>query len=696
MRIKSAYSSVLVLAVGVAVSFAIAVRAQTPSPAEAGITFPILELGNCGSKDECRDYCNQPENISACVKFAEEHGLMNEKEAARAEKFSRRLSQGTGPGGCRTPQECKSFCSNIQNLETCVRFAEEQGVDDRQVQEGRKILAYIQAGGQLPGGCTSKESCEKYCGDFSHAEECFRFAERAGIVQVREEVPGEAKGRFEGGIPPGQFQKFLELVKRNETPGGCKSKDECENYCRSADHFEECVAFGEKVGFIEPEEAQKIRQTGGFGPGGCNSPDSCRNYCNDPSHREECFRFAEEHGFINKEEIERAKEGLIHLRAGLEGAPPEVTACIKSVVGPNIIEDIQSGKLTPGSDIGERVRQCWEKFGQTSDSRRLFSDTPPEVTACLKEKLGDLFEKARSGEMQPTPEMADALRVCFSQVQFRQGKIPGGAGGFAPDEQVEVMPDKFYEFLRSAPPQIVSCLREELGDNYERLKAGEIRAGTEVKEEIEKCFKEFRPQLRRPLSPKMCEPIVCPDGSKHPTCTPDGNQIYYFRYPCDVVTPPVRDGAMCPAMPTVSECPPGQEKVVVFKSEECGVYYGCKEKDIVVPPRPDGVTCIQVITPAQNPETGECRKFPTPCDVPPGWKHGCENVPPQGGIQAVDPTQLLRTFVAPLAPQTVAPETSAFICRSLEECAKYCTDPASPYLKTAECERWRSGSNISQ
>lgn len=29
--------------------------------------------------------------------------------------------------------------------------------------------------------------------------------------------------------------------------------------------------------------------------------------------------------------------------------------------------------------------------------------------------------------------------------------------------------------------------------------------------------------------------------------------------------------------------------------------------------------CVQVITPARNPQTGECREFPTPCDVPQGW-----------------------------------------------------------------------------
>jgi len=30
--------------------------------------------------------------------------------------------------------------------------------------------------------------------------------------------------------------------------------------------------------------------------------------------------------------------------------------------------------------------------------------------------------------------------------------------------------------------------------------------------------------------------------------------------------------------------------------------------------------CIQVITPAKNPETGEVRDFPTPCDVPQNWE----------------------------------------------------------------------------
>ena len=34
---------------------------------------------------------------------------------------------------------------------------------------------------------------------------------------------------------------------------------------------------------------------------------------------------------------------------------------------------------------------------------------------------------------------------------------------------------------------------------------------------------------------------------------------------------------------------------------------------------PSGI-CIQVVTYARNPITGECRSFPTPCDVPDGWE----------------------------------------------------------------------------
>lgn len=40
-----------------------------------------------------------------------------------------------------------------------------------------------------------------------------------------------------------------------------------------------------------------------------------------------------------------------------------------------------------------------------------------------------------------------------------------------------------------------------------------------------------------------------------------------------------------------------------------------------------GGVCIQVLTPARNSQTGECKDFPTPCDVPTGWEKvdGCSS-----------------------------------------------------------------------
>ncbi|MDP2709375.1 MAG: hypothetical protein Q8O93_05045 [bacterium] len=36
-------------------------------------------------------------------------------------------------------------------------------------------------------------------------------------------------------------------------------------------------------------------------------------------------------------------------------------------------------------------------------------------------------------------------------------------------------------------------------------------------------------------------------------------------------------------------------------------------------PVENGQVCIQVITPAKNKQTGECKEFATPCAVPEGW-----------------------------------------------------------------------------
>ncbi len=68
--------------------------------------------------------------------------------------------------------------------------------------------------------------------------------------------------------------------------------------------------------------------------------------------------------------------------------------------------------------------------------------------------------------------------------------------------------------------------------------------------------------------------------------------------------------------PTDKKCCEGLVEVRVSRS-----YSICQKPEEKqtekISPAPE--FCIQVITAAKNPETGECREFPTPCDVPEGW-----------------------------------------------------------------------------
>lgn len=479
---------ILIIAVSAIISYAIIAQAQTDSTsnevtaeAEArGITFPVAELGNCGSKSECRDYCNQPQNMDACIKFAQAKGLMNKGEAERGLKYQKRILSGKTPGGCNSPESCKVVCSNISNLEACIKLADEEGLKEEKIDEARKILSYIKGGGTMPGGCTSEASCRTYCSDFNNAEECFAFAERVGLDVPEDRGPGGEK------MDRDKMRKFIELAKKGETPGGCRSKEQCESYCQNESNREECITFGQKMGFMDEKKAELFRKTGGKGPGSCNSEESCKAYCNDPGHQEECFKFAEEHGLVNREDIQEAKEGFVRLRQGLEQAPPEVAECLKSNLGANIIEDIQSGNLTPGIGIGERVRGCFEKFGHRGDAKEAINQAPPEITTCVREKLGDVLEKVKSGEVSPTPEVGDAFRVCGEKLRLLQGG-PGEEGreGGGPD---------VGRFLRSAPPGMSSCLKEKLGADFERAKQEGTPPGQEVKATLRECFESFRPE----------------------------------------------------------------------------------------------------------------------------------------------------------------------------------------------------------
>ncbi len=473
--IASSFLPAMILASGIFASAVIVVRAQTPE-----ITYPIAELGSCTDQAACRAYCADTAHITECTNFGEAHNLISPDVAARSRKFADVL-RGEGPGGCKDEKSCRTYCADVSHLQACTAFAETHGIaSGAELGEMKRIQAALQAGATMPGGCKTKDQCEAYCSGGQHADECLAFAEKAGTLSPEELA---------------NARKMTAFVKNGETPGKCTSKDTCENYCKAADHFNECIAFAEKAGLISPEDLAIAKKTGGKGPGGCSSKDACDAYCNASEHADECFAFAQDHGIIPPEKIKEIKDGMGFLRTGIAQAPEEVKACLREKLGENVIGKMQSGELTPTQQVGETVKACFEsQMGKVKDKlEQGLKMAPPAVMNCIEQNVGTIdLQKIRAGEA-PSPEKGDALRACFeSMAQQGAARIQGA--------------------FANLPPGAEQCLIDKLGtDTVAQLKAGQGAAATPaVGEAMQECVKNAAGEIqtRMPQMPPAIQECV--------------------------------------------------------------------------------------------------------------------------------------------------------------------------------------------
>lgn len=297
------------------------------------IKFPISELNNCFSKEDCAAYCDNDVNFEKCVLYGEKNNLISKEEAEKA----RKLGGKPGPGGCRSLESCEFYCDNINNIEECLNFARKNNVlDKEEIEEAEKVLSALKKGVNLPGGCGNKKECDAYCENSNNMEECLLFAEEAGFMEKQEiemarkignkKGPGGCMGRKckDYCENPEHFEECLEFAEENglikkedaelarktggKGPGDCKGRKECESYCEDESHLDECLAFAEEHNLISKEEAEMAKITKGKGPGGCTGKEECETFCNEPQNMEECISFAEKHGFISKEEAEKARK----------------------------------------------------------------------------------------------------------------------------------------------------------------------------------------------------------------------------------------------------------------------------------------------------------------------------------------------------------------------------------------------------
>ena len=301
---------------------------------------------------------------------------------------------------CSDKATCFGYCENQENSGQCLEFSKDhQLLSEKEILLAEKILG-VKDG---PGGCNSQASCKNYCDDVSHIDECLVFAEANGIMEEEEleeakkvrtaiqsgaKLPGGCRNKNEcdnycqnpdnmdeclafaeaaGFIPPDELEqarKFIPLMKSGQTPGKCKTKAECEAYCEADGNFNECLDFAEKNGLIPEEERKNIeafKKAGGKGPGGCVGR-QCEAYCENPVNQEVCFSWAKENGILKEEDIQRMEQGRQQLEKVIAEAPVEVQECLETVLGPGGLEQLRSEKFFGGEAIGEKIRTCFEGF----------------------------------------------------------------------------------------------------------------------------------------------------------------------------------------------------------------------------------------------------------------------------------------------------------------------------------------------
>ncbi len=319
--------------------------APSVSPNSPKITFPIPELGDCADKESCKTYCSKQENMVACTQFAAAHGLAPREQVAKVIKFAEGLRQG-GPGGCTSPDACRSYCADSKHLDECIKFAKEHDfVPKEKLEEAQKLADALKQAGALPGGCKTKDQCKAYCENVQHASECLAFAVKAGFI-----TPAMAE----------QARKMLALVKTGETPGGCKTKEDCQAYCHTPEHVSACADFGVKLGVTTQENADKMKQLGTTGPGGCQG-EACRTFCADPANQQTCLDFAKEHNLLPPKASPPA-QGLTF--------PPHALDCVRKAGGDELVNLVmEQGTRVITTDIGMKIKECMSQFPMPSQGQ---------------------------------------------------------------------------------------------------------------------------------------------------------------------------------------------------------------------------------------------------------------------------------------------------------------------------------------
>lgn len=254
-----------------------------------GITFPIADLGGCTGPQECRDFCEQPANQQTCMDFAKKKGFHKEMEDSGGmdrQKKEELIEKAKTELGCSSMGECSRVCES--NPSRCEAFARKHGVYQGPPSSGRysaeeKMQLMEKARSEL--GCTSMESCKSTCE--KNPDRCMAFAKKHGFDKGNEQEREQYESRqYQQGASSGISPNY---GTQRFGKGGCDSEESCKKYCQ--EHPDECPGLKGYTKAIEGSGSAETNKKNYVGPSGCRTEEECKNWCND--HPDKCPGFSE-------------------------------------------------------------------------------------------------------------------------------------------------------------------------------------------------------------------------------------------------------------------------------------------------------------------------------------------------------------------------------------------------------------------
>ena len=156
-------------------------------------------------------------------------------------------------------------------------------------------------------------------------------------------------------------------------------------------------------------------------------------------------------------------EGLKKIKEALAKMPPEMKDCIKEKMGADKLGKIEKGEdVEIGPEIEGIIQGCTGNIEGMMENKmeQAMEQVPPEMRGCVQEKLGNIAEKIKSGEVKES-DIPGLIQECVSSMIPKDIPIPSGIPS---QEDIEALKGLQKEYEKMIPEGMPKDIPQNIPD----------------------------------------------------------------------------------------------------------------------------------------------------------------------------------------------------------------------------------------